>query len=186
MSDQELIEKPDIKENNQNSTTKEINKSSNDYSIRELFKLKASGLSYREIEVKTGIPHETVYSRLSSLLTLADKTSADWWLKNKSTIFDNAELELLCDVLDPKKRLKSTQGNAAYSFDKIATHNRLEKGLSTENVSIQALIDDLDSKEQELIAKISHKSAHNTPDLEGQSHDKLCQSNDNNSDKVSD
>ena len=70
---------------------------------------------------------------------------------NKPDILSAAELILLSDILDSKKREKATQGNAAYAFDKIATHNRLERGLSTENVAYSGIMLKIDDRSSEIV-----------------------------------
>jgi len=71
----------------------------------------------------------------------------------KSNILDYSEMVLITDILDTSKRQKATQVNAAYAFDKIATHNRLEKGQSTSNIANRGvaveLIDMLNNIEAE-------------------------------------
>jgi len=58
----------------------------------------------------------------------------------KSNILDYSEMVLITDILDPSKRAKATQGNSAYAFDKIATHNRLEKGNFAGNININVIL----------------------------------------------
>ena len=106
------------------------------YTTRELLNLYLSLGSYRKVELATGIPHETIFSRISTLCELADKKKADRWKEQRTTVLNNAEFELVCDVLDTDKRAKATQGNAAYAFDKISTARRLEEGLSTVNLDL--------------------------------------------------
>ena len=126
-----------------------------DISNKELLKLKMSGRSYREIELLTGIPHETIFSRISKFLELIDRDKADIWRDNKDTMLSNAEYELLCDVMDTKKRAKSTQGNAAYALDKVNNIRRLEAGLSTSNVSYH----DICSEEKSIAEEIRRLQA---------------------------
>lgn len=51
-------------------------------------------------------------------------------------------------------------------IDRLTPAMRLLEGKSTENVSIQALMDDLQGKKADLLAKLSHKSVGEDPKIE--------------------
>ncbi len=89
---------------------------------------------------------------------------------NKSKILDSIEVRMLKELVNEKRLKKATTGNIAYSFDKIATHNRLEKGLSTSNVSYEDInkrIETIDAEIMELeggeVGESTSNQTDNTP-----------------------
>lgn len=106
--------------------------------VAEALKMKLKGYDDPTIAMKFGISKQAVnqaLSRFSKIIKHPDAVQG--YKNNKAELLTAAELILLEDILDPEKRKKATQGNAAYAFDKVATHNRLEQGLSTENIAVQ-------------------------------------------------
>ena len=119
-----------------------------------------NGNSLAEIAEILNTPRSTVYYRLQAVLKmLPPRSEIDAYRDNKSSILDAAEYKLVCKMLDTDTIEKSTLNNAAYAFQQIATQNRLEKGLSTSNVSaieIHASISDLQTQASKLRDQLKH------------------------------
>lgn len=117
-----------------------------------------NGNSLAEIAEILNTPRSTVYYRLQTVLKmLPPRAEIDAYRDNKSSILDAAEYKLVCKMLDTDTIEKSTLNNAAYAFQQIATQNRLEKGLSTSNISaveLHASISDLQAQAAKLRSQL--------------------------------
>lgn len=105
--------------------------------VAEALRMRIDGITDAAIGRNFGVTRQAVQSALKKFNQLMEHPEAAVaYKRHKSELLTSAELILLQDIVSPAKRRKATQGNAAYAFDKIATHNRLEQGLSTTNLAI--------------------------------------------------
>lgn len=86
---------------------------------------------------------------------------------NEIDILDSAKFKMVQEMLNKKRLKKATTGNIAYTYDKLATHSRLEKGLSTSNVSyhdITGKLETIDAQIEELEGQEVGESTSNEAD----------------------
>jgi len=94
--------------------------------------------------------------------------------KNKADILSVIQSKIINGINESDiKKASLLQKTTAVS--QLIDKERLERGQSTENVSIQALMSDLDQKEKEIMERISHKQAQK----QGDKQDIPSTSNDN-------
>lgn len=94
---------------------------------------------------------------------LKSNTTLEAFRNQKSNVLDSLEMKMLQELVNEKRLKKATTGNIAYSYDKIATHNRLEKGLSTSNVSYHDIAGKLETIEAEILELEGHEVGVSTP-----------------------
>ena len=99
------------------------------------------GLSYRQIGDTFAVSHQAVHQRLQSLKHLAEPQEVKAYENNKTSILSAVEHRLVTDLLEPDKRKKSSLYQTATSYGIIYDKNRLENGLSTENISINVKLE---------------------------------------------
>lgn len=125
----------------------------------EAFKLRYKNcLTYQEIADHYGVTKEAAYQAIQSLTKhLPDPEEVEAYRQNKSEILDGVERVLVSNLLNPAKLKEASLNNVAYSFQQVATQNRLEKGLATERIdsfSVTASLDELSRRKQELMDKV--------------------------------
>ena len=98
------------------------------------------GLPEAEISRMQCVSREAVNRALKPFKQLiSNPDSLRAYQDNRSLVFDAIEHEMTSLIVDGDKKKKATLGNVAYALDKVYNINRLEKGLSTQNVSIMDL-----------------------------------------------
>ncbi|KKL50680.1 hypothetical protein LCGC14_2303050, partial [marine sediment metagenome] len=74
--------------------------------------------------------------------------------QHKANLFKGVEVAMLCDILDPKKRIKATQGNSAYTFDKVHGARMIEEGklgqVGDLTIILQGTIDKIAANDRQL------------------------------------
>jgi len=96
-----------------------------------------NGMLETDIAEYFGVSKQAINQALKpykELIKDPDKVKA--YRENRSIIFDGLESQLVSLALDRGKHKKATLGNVLYGLDKVYNINRLEKGLSTQNVAV--------------------------------------------------
>lgn len=101
--------------------------------ITEILAMRVAGASIRDIANKFGVTPEAIKYRLRGLVKYLDE-SVQNYEKNRATIFSAAEKVFLEEMLSKKKVKKAGVNQLAYAFRQVYDANRLEKGLSTQNI----------------------------------------------------
>ena len=118
--------------------------------LKDLLELKLKGLTNEQIGNKYGVTFQAISKRIRGIFKLLDKENLQAYKENKVHLLTAVEQELLDNILNPDKIKKATLGNIAYAFDKVYQANRLEQGLSTENVAYSATITKIDDRSSEI------------------------------------
>ena len=127
----------------------------NKINLEEAFKLRyKNGLTYQEIADHYGVTKSSVFQRLEKITNLLpDPEEIENYRQHKAMMLDGLEYKVYENMLNPEKLKDASFNNLAYGFQNICTQNRLEKGLSTSNVSaveIHASISDLQTQASKL------------------------------------
>ncbi len=135
------------------------------YTIGNILKMRLEGDTHQEIGDYFNVSKQAIHAKLKGLFDMLDQDNIQAYKKNKVALFTAVEMHLLQELVNAKRLKKASTGNIAYAFDKIAIHNRLEQGLSTENVAIKDVSDDLIDKAKQAsdnLAKLKAKLAEQT------------------------
>jgi len=100
----------------------------------EIMAMRVAGMSFAEIARKTGKSKQTIRNNVLKVLKLINEKGLDEYMKNKSRIFNAAEMKILSEMVKEKKLKKANLQGLAFAFSKIYEANRLEQGLSTQNI----------------------------------------------------
>ena len=118
-------------------------------------RLRLNGHTYRDIAKILGMnSHSTIISGLSKFKPMLDAVENTELIgafkKNKSQVLQAAQIAMVMDLFDPVKRAKASLNNTAYAFTQLNNAARLEDGESTQNIDINALINDAQAMEDAL------------------------------------
>lgn len=99
-----------------------------------------NGLTFQEIADHFGVSRQAIHQRLSRFIDiLGDADTIKAYEEHKPSLLSAVENKLLQQLIDGDKLEKASLNNAAYAFNTIYQCNRLERGKSTENVSIKSI-----------------------------------------------
>ena len=107
------------------------------FDIKKAFVLRfINGLSEAEVARNMKVHRSTINVALKPFKQVIEQNQAGQaYRENKPLILDAVEMDLVGMLCDKDKRKKATLGNVAYALDKVNNINRLERGLSTVNVT---------------------------------------------------
>lgn len=115
-------------------------------------------MSYQQIADRFNVTKQAVHQRLSQITELLPNSEViEAYRANKSLILEGLEQVLVSKMLDPDKLKDASLNNIGYTFQQVATQNRLEKGLATERIdcfSVTASLSELEKRKQELLKTI--------------------------------
>ena len=94
-------------------------------------------LSYQEIADQLGEPKSSVYKALAQLVALThDQERLEQYEEIRPALLSAAEERLLASLVDEATIEKASLNNRAYAFQQLHSARRLERNLSTENLSV--------------------------------------------------
>lgn len=100
----------------------------------------ARGMQQGEIARKMGVSDSAVSLILDKFKpAFAELHNVEEYRKAKADILDSVQLQTLKSMSDPEKQASANLGHLANAFDVLNKHARLERGLSTQNVSTQTV-----------------------------------------------
>ena len=151
---------------------KDIDKSlAKPYTLTNILEYRLLGMTQQEIGDIYGVTPQAISLKLKGIWDILDRENLDAYKTNKVNLFTAVEAKMLQELLKPSRLKKASTGNIAYAFDKIAIHNRLEQGLSTENIAIKdvagKLLDKANAADQDLVeleAELANETV-NKPDI---------------------
>ena len=109
-------------------------------------------MTYQQIADQLECAKSSVHEALAPFVKILETPEAVAAYRNeKASIIDALEMLLLLDMADIEKRKKASINNLAFAADKLHQMGRLERNLSTANVSLA----DLSPREQERYRKIA-------------------------------
>ena len=114
-----------------------VDKVAPEYTLPNILSQRLQGKSLQEVGDIWGVSGEAIRKKLKRIYTLIDKENLEAYKANKVNIFNAIEVKLLEEAIQPSKLKKLSTRDAVISFGVIHDKNRLEQGLSTENVAIQ-------------------------------------------------
>ncbi len=135
------------------------------YTLLNILEYRLTGMTQQEIGDIYGVTPQAISLKLKGIWDILDKENLDAYKINKVNLFTAVEAKMLQELLKPSRLKKASTGNIAYAFDKIALHNRLEQGLSTENIAVKDVSADLIDKAKQAsdnLAKLKAKLAEQT------------------------
>lgn len=112
------------------------------------FKLRCAGYSYQKIANITGVRKSTVINKIKRIEKYLNDPDLEVYEKNKSLVLSAAEKKLIEAILSDKKVKKANLSSLAYAFTQVYNANRLQQGLSTQNISYEDI-----AREKERIQK---------------------------------
>lgn len=114
--------------------------------------------TFQSIADRFGATKQAVSDKIKRFMAnLPDAEEVEAYRQNKSYLLDAVEYTYINASLDPEKVKEASANNIAYSFQQYATQNRLEKGLSTSNISaveLHASISDLQAQAAKLRSQL--------------------------------
>ena len=117
-----------------------VDKRSYDKDLTQILKYRfGKNMSFGEIAEKTGIPKSTVHSKYQTFVKYANPEAVKDWEDKKPEMLSAGEMVLFNKLMDERTLKKASTNNLAYALDKVNNINRLHRGLSTSNVSVNSL-----------------------------------------------
>lgn len=98
------------------------------------------GLTINDIHKKYGISKYTVKRKIENFLSLlnsVDKELLQSFKEHKSEVLDALQLKLVQEMFNEYKIKRAPLRDLAGAFEKIYNSTRLERNLSTENISMK-------------------------------------------------
>jgi hypothetical protein len=96
--------------------------------------------SFSDIALKYNCTPQAVQQALQPIIkTMLSPQEVSDYKKKKTDLLDSAECKLLGALIDDERIKKASVNNLAYAVQSINNINRLEKGLSTQNISVMDL-----------------------------------------------
>jgi transcriptional regulator with XRE-family HTH domain len=132
---------PDSEEINENQA-----ESKSDHVDRKLDLSKAityrikNNMTYEEIGERLGVTKQAVHRALKKLIPRDENQD---YKKYRGDILSQAQIPLITAIVDPKRIKKANINNLGYAFTQLYNAERLERGLSTENVNIHERLEDV-------------------------------------------
>ena len=103
-------------------------------------------LTYQEIADHFGCAKSSVIRACQRLAEfLPDPASVEAYSTVKAEILEGVEAKLLASLTHPDKIAKASLNNVAFSYSQVANQLRLERGKSTHNTSLLAMIVESDA-----------------------------------------
>ncbi len=119
------------------------------YSTSALLDLRINyKLSYQAIADMYGKSVSTVYEKLRPFLTLDDGEQIDAFQLHKGKILNGAVLRALTLAFDPERVKKASSGNFFYGARQIYEMSRLESDLSTSNIALHTIVEQIEQEER--------------------------------------
>lgn len=118
-------------------------------------KLKLDGRSYKSIGEEYGISKQAVQQRISKLIQGINSDTLKQYNKNEDTILAHAKELVIQHLVKPEVLQKASANNLAYCFGTLNTHQRLNRGDSTSNQSIQGVVAHHNKVLEELTASLA-------------------------------
>jgi len=110
--------------------------------LRRQLSLRAQGVSIKDIATATRCPERTVQERLKMFAPMfQDLDKVKDFRGVKADILDAATLTFLKSSMSPDKLEKASVNNLAYAARQTFDMGRLERGLSTSNVSTRSFVE---------------------------------------------
>lgn len=107
--------------------------------------------TYKEIGDYYGVKPKTVSAALRKLLKEIDDPALNAAYRDgKVEVLTGMERVIASDLMDPAKRKKASLNNAAYALKVVHEIGRLERGESTSNVSVRALTESVESRQERI------------------------------------
>ncbi len=116
-----------------------VDKSTGRVDVAKALKLRLkNGMTINEIADHFGVTKQAISQALKSFRGLlnSDASSVEAFDSCKPQLLSAVEQKMLQALLDPDKLQKASLNNVAYAFTQIHSANRLERNLSTDNVSV--------------------------------------------------
>ena len=133
------------------------------YSDQDLAELRRKPLSYQEIALHTGIPKDTIYSRVKRYIE--EVKGLKEYKFNRADNLANQQ-RLIDNYITPDKLKKSSAAQLVLMKCQLYDKERIERGLSTENIAYKDYtpqVTDLDNQIRALEAKIQGTEATQAP-----------------------
>ncbi len=111
-----------------------------DVKTSELVALRIRGLSYERIAQLVGMTKQAVMARIKGCLRALDE-DLGVYKENKAVILTAAEKKLIDELISKKKIKKANLSSLAYAFKEVYNANRLEQGLSTQNIAYREILE---------------------------------------------
>ena len=96
-------------------------------------------LPYRKIQEITGVDDSTIHVNYHKLMRFFNPEQIGEYEKKKPEILSGMEQAIIEKMLDEKTLKKASFNNLAYGLQNVNNINRLHRGLSTSNVSVNSL-----------------------------------------------
>ena len=112
------------------------------------------GWTYQQIATHFSCTKSAVGKALGKYIhALKNPEITKQFKERKAELLESVQSQLICDLVDPKRRKKASLNNTAYAVGQLDNMIRLERGQSTENVAYQELTaegDEIQARKREL------------------------------------
>ncbi len=120
-------------------------------------KHKLDGMTYVQIGEMYGVTKQSVHARIKKVFSHLEEHLNGERVKsyedNRDKILTVAKSIIVDELVNPDKIAKSSVNNLAYAYDKLDHAQRLVRGQVTEMVGISGVVNDLQRRKDELLAK---------------------------------
>jgi transposase len=119
-----------------NRTSRKLRRTMNARQVSKALELSARGLSLREISKVTDAPKTTVADAIARYESwLGEIKELPYYESARSQLLSAAELRILNHLTDKEALQKTSANGLAYAFKQVFDARRLERNLSTANIS---------------------------------------------------
>lgn len=129
-----------------------------DVKTSDIISLRLRGMSLAAIGKMYSMTPEAIAYRIKGCLKALLDESSTAYVENKSAILSATEKKILDELTDRKKIKKANLSSLAYAFSQIYGANRLEQGLSTQNIAYKEILSEkekISEKIRELELKLT-------------------------------
>lgn len=121
-------------------------------------------LSYSDIAKHFNVTPQAVQQRIAKFeKILQNPEELDAYRKYKVDILDSAEMVLIRDLLDGKRRKAASLNNVAYALQNVNNIARLEKGQATEIVEHKLDPEYVSLRKAEIVTELQRRGMIETP-----------------------
>lgn len=136
--------------------------------------LRLKGQTYPQIAKHYGISKQAVHQRIKGVFKLIDPDKLEAYKTHKVNLLTSIEAELLGLIVKPDKLKQATLMQLATSFGIVYDKNRLEQGLSTSEIGIKPVLEEIRDNREKLmqalksleVGKNTSETVNITPDNE--------------------
>ncbi len=124
------------------------------YTLANIIKLRMQGANGAEIGRYFGVTKQTISERIQGIWDKLDHDKLEAYRVNRVNLLEAGELEILSYMGKSEVLAKASGNNLAYMFTQLHTARRLESDLSTSNVALHTIVEQIEQEERSRRSKV--------------------------------